>query len=55
MTCEEFKELVKRMRKAQQNFFATRNVAYLKDARKIEKEVDDELSENPKITQKKMF
>ena len=39
----EFAELCRKMRTAQKNYFATRNVNYLNESKKLEKQVDNEL------------
>lgn len=43
MTEKDFRELVRRMREAQQNYFRTRRKAYLDHSRSLEKQVDAEL------------
>ena len=42
----QFKELVKQMRKAQRQYFATRDREWLREAKRLEKEVDKALSNN---------
>ena len=44
MTENEFRELVRKMREAQQNYFRTRHKGYLDQSRSLEKQVDAELS-----------
>ena len=43
MTDKDFRELVRRMREAQQNYFRTRHKTYLDYSRSLEKQVDAEL------------
>lgn len=56
MTFEDFKSLVSRMRKAQKNYYKTKGLdplkaEYLKESKKLEREVDEVLNEetNPKL------
>jgi hypothetical protein len=55
MTDTEFITLVRAMREAQKNFFATRNANYLKQSKELEKQVDNILNPKPPDTQKRMF
>lgn len=55
MTDTEFLTLVRAMREAQKNYFATRNTTYLKQSKELEKQVDDILNPKPQDTQKRMF
>lgn len=48
----EFTCLVRDMREAQKLYFDTRDKAYLKKAREIEKRVDDELQKDFRVDQK---
>ena len=41
---DDFRELVRRMREAQKNYFRTRAKSYLDYSRIIEKQVDEELT-----------
>ena len=43
MTDEEFFEVVRKMRAAQKQYFRTRDVAILPEAKKLEAEVDAEI------------
>lgn len=50
MDDKAFRELVRKMREAQQNYFRTRHKGYLDYSRKLEKQVDAELSNDaPKL------
>lgn len=50
MTDKDFRELVRRMREAQQNYFRTRHKTYLDYSRSLEKQVDAELRDDtPKL------
>ena len=51
----EFAELVKTLRTAQKNYFATRNVNYLNESKKLEKQVDAVLWPKIEDTQKSLF
>ncbi len=43
MTDKEFRDLVRRMRAAQKDYFRTRHKSYLDYSRRLEKQVDAEL------------
>ncbi len=43
MTEKDFRDLVREMREAQQNYFRTRHKGYLDYSRSLEKQVDAEL------------
>ena len=50
MDDKDFRELVRRMREAQQNYFRTRHKGYLDYSRSLEKQVDAELmNDTPKL------
>lgn len=50
MNNEDFRELVRRMREAQKNYFRTRAKSYLDYSRTLEKHVDEELqNDSPKL------
>jgi hypothetical protein len=51
----EFIALIREMRTAQKNFFATRNANYLGESKKLEKQVDEILWPKTPDTQSKMF
>ena len=55
MEYQEFIELVKQMRTAQKNFFATRNINYLSESKKLEKQVDSILWPKIDDAQKSLF
>lgn len=47
---DDFRELVRRMREAQKNYFRTRAKSYLDYSRTLEKQVDEELqNDTPKL------
>ena len=47
---DDFRELVRRMREAQKNYFRTRAKSYLDYSRSFEKMVDEELkNDTPKL------
>ncbi len=43
---KDFRDLVRKMREAQKNYFRTRHKGYLDYSRKLEKQVDAELGDN---------
>lgn len=50
MDDKDFRELVRRMREAQKNYFRTRHKGYLDYSRSLEKQVDAELTnDTPKL------
>lgn len=50
MDDKAFRELVRKMREAQQNYFRTRHKGYLDYSRSLEKQVDAELrNDTPKL------
>lgn len=46
MKDKDFRDLVRKMREAQKNYFRTRHKGYLDYSRKLEKQVDAELGDN---------
>ena len=54
-----FKELVKQMREAQRQYFATRERDWLREAKRLEKQVDEALSTgnlfDPEFTESDLF
>lgn len=51
MTGREFFDLVRRMRRAQREFFATRDYTILQESKRLEGEVDREIDRVCKTTQ----
>ena len=49
MNSKEFYEKVVKMRAAQKNYFKTRSTTYLKESKKLEKEIDAEIERVTKI------
>lgn len=49
MKNDEFRALVRKMREEQNNYFRTRAVGHLIEARELEKKVDDELSQQREL------
>ncbi len=54
-----FKELVARMREAQRQYFATRDREWLREAKRLEKQVDEALNKGnlfePEFTESDLF
>jgi len=49
MNSKEFYEKVVKMRAAQKDYFKTRSTTYLKESKKLEKEIDAEIERVTKI------
>lgn len=50
MTAKDFFDLVVEMRKAQKNYFKTRNQGYLDRSKSLEKQIDAEIERVQKLT-----
>lgn len=55
MTAQEFFEKVAEMRKAQKDYFKTRDVGALKTAKQLEREIDAEIKRIEEITDDKQL
>lgn len=51
----EFKELVRRMRECQKNYFRTRTTEALRESKSLERQVDEALSFKPSKNSPSMF
>lgn len=53
MDAKEFYDTVKRMRSAQRDYFKTHSPSYLREAKMLEKAIDDEITRVDKIESSK--
>lgn len=53
MDAKQFFDKVARMREAQQLYFKTRSQSYLKESKRLEREIDDEIERVNDIQRKK--